>query len=169
MTNTQALLDKAKQLCSPQSWYQLSKRTGIAHTTISRCVRRGGTLDNEGAERLADFLGMDALTIIRYMEEDRAKGEEQREFWRRKLPRLLPTVGFTIAFVVGGLTHTEEAKAEGIKAEFRLQDYTLCEILLRVARRLAGRVRSYCEGLTGCRPGLRSACTSTPSPWAVRT
>lgn len=48
--NVIALLERARALCEPRTWYQLSKQTGIAETTISRCRRRGGTLDDKTLE-----------------------------------------------------------------------------------------------------------------------
>lgn len=100
MTNTQLLLDRARKMCEPQTWYQVGKRTGIAHSTISRCMKRGGTLDNEGAERLADLIGIDPLTIIRYMEADRAKSENQRAFWEARLPRILAAIPLALVGIV---------------------------------------------------------------------
>lgn len=78
MTNTQKLLDKAIKLCSPQSWYRLSKNTGISEATINRCRKHGGTLNTEGAIKLADFLKMDRLKTIAYIEQDRAPAAKKK-------------------------------------------------------------------------------------------
>jgi hypothetical protein len=102
MTNTQALLERARQRCEPQTWYELAKRTGIAETTISRCMRRGGTLDNEGAFRLAEFLGIQHDESVALIETDRAKTPDKKTFWERYLPRLLPATIAALA-VAGGL------------------------------------------------------------------
>src|SRR6266404_9399035 len=90
--NVVALLDRARLLCSPPTWYRLAKQTGIAQTTISRCRRRRGTLSDENAIKLGQLIGMDAATVIAYMAEDRATTPATRRFWRDQLPRLLPAL-----------------------------------------------------------------------------
>lgn len=102
MTNTQHLLTRAKDQCDPPTWYQLGKRTGIAHTTLSRCMKRGGTLDNEGAIRLAEFLHLPKLDVVALIELDRATTDEKRNFWEKYAPRVLPAI--VAATIVGGLT-----------------------------------------------------------------
>lgn len=92
MSNTTALLDKALKLCQPATHYRLAKTLGIKHTTISRCYLHGGTLDNEAAFRLAKMLRMPVADVIAYMEEDRARNDKKREFWRQQLPRVLPAI-----------------------------------------------------------------------------
>lgn len=47
--------------------------------------------------KLATFLRMDAPTVMAYMAEDRARDAETKEFWRHKLPRLLPSVAIASA------------------------------------------------------------------------
>ena len=95
--NVTALLERARKLCDPPTWYQLAKRTGIADTTISRCMRRGGTLGDINAYKLAEILGMDAKDVMAYMAEDRAQDERTKEFWRHQLPRLLPSFAIAVA------------------------------------------------------------------------
>ena len=102
MTNTQALLTRARDKCDPPTWYQLGQRTGIAHTTISRCMRHEGTLDNKGAFQLAEFLGIPHKELLALIELDRAKTDESRSFWERYAPRILPAVVAAVA--VGALT-----------------------------------------------------------------
>jgi hypothetical protein len=106
--NVELLLERALKLCDPQTWYQLAKRTGIAETTLSRCRRRGGTLGDINAWKLAKLLGMNAQDVMAYMAEDRAHDQPTREYWKQQLPRLLPsiaiaTAGLTLAAVGGTL------------------------------------------------------------------
>jgi hypothetical protein len=95
--NVIALLERARSMVNPPTWYQLSKRTGIADTTISRCMRRGGTLGDINAVKLGKLLGMDAATVIAYMAADRAKDEPTKQFWSAQLPRLLPSIAIATA------------------------------------------------------------------------
>lgn len=91
-TNTNALLDKARDLCSPPTDYRLAKVLGISNSTISRCRQRGGTLDNEAAARLAAFLEQDFKTVVSLIELDRAKSPKSREFWEKLAPRMVPSL-----------------------------------------------------------------------------
>ena len=79
--NTLALLERARKLCEPQTWYQVSKRTGIKEATISRCRLHRKTLSNINAYKLAKLVGLDPKDVMAYMEEDRAKDDATRE-WR---------------------------------------------------------------------------------------
>jgi hypothetical protein len=99
MKNTLALLERARLQCDPPTWYQVAKRTGIATQTLSRCLNRNGSLDNKGAFALAQLLDMQPADVIAYLEEDRAKNDESREFWRRFLPRLLPAAGLALGLI----------------------------------------------------------------------
>lgn len=101
-TNTVALLERARGMCDPPTWYQLAKQTGIKETTISRCRLHDKTLGDINAWKLAKFLGMDAKDVMAYMAEDRAQDQQTREFWERQLPRVLPAIA--IALVLSSST-----------------------------------------------------------------
>lgn len=92
MRNSIALIDKARSLCVPSTDYQLAKKLGISHATLSRCRHRNGTLDNEAATKLADLLQQDRYEVIAIMEAERARTPEKKAFWESQLPRLLPVV-----------------------------------------------------------------------------
>lgn len=102
MTNTQLFLDKARQMCQPPTWYRLAKTLELNHATITRCNRRGGTLDNAAVIKLAKFLGQPLDQLLPLIELDRAKTEKQRNFWERYAPRVLPPVAFAAALAVSG-------------------------------------------------------------------
>jgi hypothetical protein len=119
-TNTKALLERARALCEPPSWYQLSKRTGIAPATLTRCMKHQGTLDNEAAWKLAQLLSMQPADVVAYMEEDRAKSAKAKAWWRAKLPRLLSAAGFALSLIPAHGLSVSAAGSSG--ATF----YTLC-------------------------------------------
>lgn len=106
MRNSITLIDKAKSLCSPPTDYQLAKRLGISHATISRCRRKNGTLDNEAALRLARLLEQDPLEVIAIMETERAKTPEKKAFWENQLPRIVPVVAYLGTII--GVTYVSE-------------------------------------------------------------
>jgi transcriptional regulator with XRE-family HTH domain len=81
MRESLSLIDKARELCEPPSWYQLAKRLGVNHATLSRVINRGGTLDNESCVKLAALLGTPVIDVIAVMEKDRARTPKKREFW----------------------------------------------------------------------------------------
>ena len=124
MSNTIALLDKAKDLCEPATDYRLSKRLGISHATVSRCRNRGGTLDNRAVRELALFLGQPFEDVLALIELDRAKTPKARAYWERVAPRLgAPLVVALVAALT--LTYNEARAASrnvGISSTFaRLQ------------------------------------------------
>jgi ABC-type Fe3+ transport system permease subunit len=103
MTNTEKLLDKARRLCKPDTWYALAKRLGISQQRLSNCRTRHATLNNEAAFKLAALLRMPVADVIAYMEEDRAKAaddEERATFWSHQLPRVLPAIAIGTALLL---------------------------------------------------------------------
>lgn len=99
--NTVALLERARALCEPPTWYQVGKLTGIKHQTLSRVHVHGKTLGDVNAWKLAKFLGMDPKEVMAYMAEDRAQDEPTKEFWTRQLPRLLSAAAIALALSFG--------------------------------------------------------------------
>lgn len=132
MRTSITLIDKARSLCIPQTDYQLAKRLGINHATISRCRHRGGTLDNEAATRLAELLAQDPMDVIAIMESERAKTPEKKAFWENRLPRVMPLVAYL--GIISGVTHVTEVRAGTLATD--LTTYTLCAVrsLMRMSR-----------------------------------
>jgi transcriptional regulator with XRE-family HTH domain len=93
--NTPKLLDRAREMCSPQTDYQLAKDLGITRMRLSHYRSRGSAPDNEVAWKLAKKLGLPITDVIAYFEADRAKDPQKRAFWAAQLPRVLST--FAIA------------------------------------------------------------------------
>lgn len=111
MNNTQALLDKARELCSPPTWYRLAKASGISQPQISRAVATGKTLDNKSVWKLAKFIGQDFEQVLSLVELDRAKKEKDREFWERIAPRVLPSLVVGLLAAAGLRPHTAQAES----------------------------------------------------------
>lgn len=116
-----ALIDKARSLCEPPTDYQLAKRLGINHATLSRCRHRGGTLDNEAASKLADLLGQDRYTVIAVMEVERAKTPQKKAFWEQQLPRVMPVVA--ALGITAGVTYITVKGLTTVEAISRLIHY----------------------------------------------
>lgn len=92
MNNTQQLLDRAREMCQPPTWYRLAKCTGIRQQQISRCVAQGKTLDNKSVWKLAKFIGQPLGDVLALVELDRAKKPSDRNFWEHVAPRILPSL-----------------------------------------------------------------------------
>ncbi len=88
-------------MCSPANWYQTAKRLDLNTSTVYRVVHKGGTLDNEGAFKVADLLKIPRDEVIALIEQDRAKTPEKQEFWRRHAPRLSAVAAVTVAAAAG--------------------------------------------------------------------
>jgi hypothetical protein len=115
------LIDKARSLCSPPTYYRLAKQLKIGHQTLSRVRNRGGTLDNEAATRLAELLGQAPMDVIAIMEAERAKTPEKKAFWENRLPRVMPLVAYL--GIISGVNHVTEVRAEGLTTTSQLIHY----------------------------------------------
>jgi len=70
---------------------------------MRRIYRGKGYPNPLHCERLAEMLSMDPVEVIRYVQEDKAKNEEDKEFLRARLPRILPTTCVALAVVGASL------------------------------------------------------------------
>ena len=102
--NTRALLERARLLCEPPTWYQLAKRTGIKQQTISRCIAQEKTLGDVNAYKLAKLLEMEVKDVMAYMAEDRAQDADTKTFWTHQLPRLVPSIAIAVATTLASVT-----------------------------------------------------------------
>ena len=102
MRNTIALLDRARKLCIPPTDYQLAKRLEVTPQRLSNWRRQSSVPDNQVAFRLAKLLEMPTTDVIAYFEEDKAKDDKTREFWRCQLPRLLPSIAIAVTATLAG-------------------------------------------------------------------
>lgn len=108
------ILDKAREMCAPPTWYALAKRLHVQNSTLTRCRLHGGTLDNEASYRLAELLGQEPMDVIRIMEYERARDPEKRAFWEKQLPRVLPVVAY-LGIITGTVTQLTPAGTEVVE------------------------------------------------------
>lgn len=140
MTNTNALLDKARELCSPPTDYQLAKRLEISTATLARCRRRNGTLDNQATLKLAQFLQQDFKSVLALVELDRAKTDKQRNFWERVAPRLVPS--FVVGALAAGLIGlSPESHSQNISVNQSLNPLYIMRTLKAWIQEVVGRCR----------------------------
>lgn len=162
--NTIALLERARKLCDPPTWYQLAKRTGINEATISRCRVHAKTLNNTNAYKLAHVLQMDPKDVMAYMEEDRAKDETTRAFWSHQLPRLVPSIAIAVATSLavsnGGSLIAGTRALQQMSKHAALQLLHPIHYAHRLAVELALAVLLSLKTLTRC-PRLRAAAATT--------
>lgn len=147
MSNTIALLDKARDLCRPATDYRLAKTLEISPTTISRCRRHGGTLNNQAVLKLAAFLGQDFKSVLALVELDRATTPKERDFWDRIAPRILPPLVIG-AVAAGGLGVSSPSHAYSnydVQVIERVIHYA--KYVMRWLRRWVGRCRMASFGV----------------------
>ncbi|WP_374279223.1 helix-turn-helix domain-containing protein [Azonexus sp.] len=73
-------LDAAKQRLNIESDYELAKRLEIPRQYVS-AYRKGASIDNLTAFKLAITLELDPATVLADLESQREKDEKKRGFW----------------------------------------------------------------------------------------
>lgn len=131
MTHTIQLLDKARDLCSPPTDYQLAKVLGLSRQTISRCRNHGGTLDNKAVRDLARFLEQPFETVLALVELDREKDPQRRSYWEKVAPRVVPSL--VVGLVAAALWRLSPELGDGSQialtwAFIGATPYTFCEV-----------------------------------------
>lgn len=116
-TNTEKLLDRARELCAPPTDYQLAKRLGISTSRLSNYRNRRSTPDNEVGFKIAKMLGIPTPEVIAYFEEDKTTDPKKLEFWRSQLPRVLPSIAIAFAALsaTGGTLIDGELRPDQVK------------------------------------------------------
>lgn len=80
---------------------QTAKALGIDASNLRRMYRGKGYPNHINCLEIARITGIDAQSVLAYVGADKAKTEEKRALALQRLPRLLPTIGFTFAAIVG--------------------------------------------------------------------
>lgn len=101
MRNTEAIIERVRARTDTGTNYAVSKALGMSQSNLARVLKGGSSLGNEACFRAAALLDMDPADVIAYVEEDRAPTPEKKEFWRTRLPRVLPTVAAAALAIVG--------------------------------------------------------------------
>lgn len=151
MRNVPKLLDRARDLCSPPTDYQLAKKLGVSPQRVSNWRRQDSAPDNEAAWKLAHMLGMTLGDVIAYIEEDKAKTPEKRAWWTAQLPRLLSALAIAIAVssnAIGGELSAERSlsKAGTISPAIYYAKY-ISRLARQIMRHLAASLKTTTRSL----------------------
>lgn len=82
MSATVKYLDAAKARGGYSSDYALAKRLGMPLSTISSYRTGRRHFDAKAAFQVAQVAGVDAREVIAAVELDKAKSDQERDFWR---------------------------------------------------------------------------------------
>lgn len=163
MTEIQELLDRARQMCSPPSWYRLAKNLKISHARLSNWTRGRNTPDPDACIKLADFLHADRTDVLALVLAQRHKGAAQGDFWNRLTPRVLPAA--IIAFTLAGFAGSGRLNADQVSSSPGDPVYIMRT--RRITRRREGFARVRRPRATRRGPGRYAApgprCTQIPT------
>jgi hypothetical protein len=82
MKTTRELLEAARLLCEPPTYYRLAKELGISRQAMTR-YRQGGTFDDAVAIGIAELLGLEPGYVLACMGAERAKRPAVRQVWEK--------------------------------------------------------------------------------------
>lgn len=83
METTLQLYEAARAAAGVQSDNKFAKQLGLSRAAISKWRNKGGTFDDDTAEKIADILGRGPGEIIAICNAQRAKDEAGRKRWLR--------------------------------------------------------------------------------------
>lgn len=140
MRNVPKLLDRARELCSPPTDYQLAKRLDVSPQRLSNWRRQDSGPDNEAAWKLAKMLGLPITDVIAYIEEDKARDPKKRAWWEAQLPRVLSAIAIAAALYSG-------AGRGPLIAETHGANITTGQVIYYAKSKLQAAIRSLLSGL----------------------
>lgn len=88
MKTTLEYLEEAKAALGIKSDYALAKYLKVHPTTISQYKLGKRVIDDLAAAKIADALGIPAITVIAAANMEREKDAEKREYWENFYKRL---------------------------------------------------------------------------------
>jgi len=98
-----AYLDAVKAELNLSSDYELAKALELSNAYIPGMYYRSRKIRNDLAFKIAITLKLDPAMVIADLEEQRAKNEKRREFWRSFLSRAaygVAAIGCTLALIL---------------------------------------------------------------------
>lgn len=104
MRNQSSLIARALQLPQIKSKQRLAQALDTSHQNLNHVEHGRRNFTERQAVLLAELLGQPIPDVLALIGEDKAKTEEEREFWRRRAPRVLATTAVWIVAVVAALT-----------------------------------------------------------------
>lgn len=132
MRNQSSLIARALTLPHIKSKQRLAQALHTSHQNLNHVEHGRRNFTKRQAVLLAELLGQPIPDVLALIGEDKAKTEDEREFWRRRAPRALETTALWSLAVVAGLTGSGPAKA----AELSGGDSSLVRIMDRRFKRL---------------------------------
>jgi len=111
MNNTQKLLERVRDRVPRKSKNGVATAIGADEANTRRYFKGMGYPNPTHCMKIAKILGLDASDVILYVQEDKTKNIEDKDYLRSKLPRLLPAITFAFTLLAGGIISSKNANA----------------------------------------------------------
>lgn len=72
--------------------YAVSKALGITQSTLNKVLAGERNLGNKAALKASELLERDLKVMLIMLENDRARSDDERDYWRRRMEQIAPTV-----------------------------------------------------------------------------
>ncbi|NVK21807.1 MAG: hypothetical protein HWD86_04770 [Kangiellaceae bacterium] len=109
-------LKKVKKLKGLSS-NKLGELLNMNHTSMSKLLTEKTTMSDYTASQVAEILGIDEMEIIALCNMERARKEEEKDYWFKKLQKLAACVIATATLAIGTLSHDIRSGDGAISAE----------------------------------------------------
>ncbi len=110
MEATLRLIEQVRRALPTKSNYAVSKALEMPQSQLSEVLKGKYGLGPKAQLRIAEILKRDLRDIMVLTEEDKAKTENDREFWGRRSPRISAAIAVTaMAFGAAGLVKDASA------------------------------------------------------------
>jgi transcriptional regulator with XRE-family HTH domain len=83
MKTTRELLEAARLLCEPPTYYRLAKVLGVSRQAMTKYRQGAGTFEDAVALRVAELLGLDAGYLLACMSAERESRPAVRQVWEK--------------------------------------------------------------------------------------
>jgi DNA-binding transcriptional regulator YdaS (Cro superfamily) len=128
---SQRYLDQVKTKLALPSDYALAKALGLQLSTVSNYRTGRRHLDARAAWLVAEALGIDLAEVIAAVEKDRARSDNDRDFWGGQLRRLGVAAAVLCVAHMGAIPGDAHASTASAKVA-SVKGYTLRYIMMRI-------------------------------------
>jgi plasmid maintenance system antidote protein VapI len=90
MNHSLEIVEAVRAKTATRTNYATAKALGIAQNTLNHVLKGDRNLSNKSILKASELLGRDFKGMLILVESDRARSDEEKEYWARRIALLEP-------------------------------------------------------------------------------
>jgi len=86
------VVEAVRARCPTRTNYAVAKALGITQGQLNRVLRSDINLSNKAVLKASELLGRDLKVMLIMIEGDRARSDDEKEYWQRRIDQIAATL-----------------------------------------------------------------------------